>query len=97
MMQPVDLERLTPAEQIVAEDTEETGLLQEMLQDAYDYIRSFSWCPPIDRMYLGRGVGGVVAVFLERHEPFTYEHRVNVLYVVNAAPFALASAACNPL
>lgn len=60
----IDLEKLTPAEQIVAEDAEETGLLQGMLRNATDYLRGFRWCPPIDRIYLGCGVGGVVAVFL---------------------------------
>ena len=64
MIQHVDLEKLTPAEQIVGEDPEETGLLKEMLRDATDYLRAFRWCPPIDRVYLGYGVGGIVAVFL---------------------------------
>jgi hypothetical protein len=64
MMSKVDLERLTPAEQIVGEDAEETALLNEMLQNAIDYLRGFRWCPPIDQVYMGCGVGGVVAVFL---------------------------------
>jgi hypothetical protein len=34
MMQPVDLEKLIPAERIVGEDAEETGLLRQMLQEA---------------------------------------------------------------
>ncbi len=63
-MNHVDLEKLIPAERIVGEDAEETGLLQRMLQEATDYLKSFRWCPPIDQTYLGRGVGGVVAAFL---------------------------------
>jgi len=63
-MERVDLQKLTPAEQIGGEDAEETAQLKAMLRDATDYLRSFRWCPPIDRIYLGRGVGGVVAVFL---------------------------------
>ena len=35
-----------------------------MLRDATNYLRDFRWCPPIDRVYLGCGVGEVVAVFL---------------------------------
>jgi hypothetical protein len=35
-----------------------------MLRDAEEYIKSFEWCPPIKEMYLGCGVGAVVAVFL---------------------------------
>jgi hypothetical protein len=64
MAQHVDLKKLTPAEQIVGEDAEETALLREMLQDATDYLWAFRWCPPIDRIYLGYGVGAAVAVFL---------------------------------
>jgi hypothetical protein len=64
MMEHIDLGKLTPAEQIVGEDAEETGRLQGMLRDATNYLRGFRWCPPIDRVYLGCGVGGVVAVFL---------------------------------
>ncbi len=64
MGQDIDLKKLIPAEQIVGEDDEETGLLKKMLQEATDYLRAFRWCPPIDQVYLGYGVGGVVAVFL---------------------------------
>ncbi|MEW6745506.1 MAG: hypothetical protein AB1486_22365 [Planctomycetota bacterium] len=64
MTKCVDLEKLTPADRIAGEDAEETALLKEMLRDATDYLLGFQWCPPIDRVYLGRGVGGVIAVFL---------------------------------
>ncbi|HVP13455.1 MAG TPA: hypothetical protein VMV94_19940 [Phycisphaerae bacterium] len=63
-MTNVDLKKLTPAERIVGDDAEDTRLLREMLQSATGYMRSLEWCPPIDRIYLGCGVGGVVAVFL---------------------------------
>ncbi len=64
MTAPVDLAKLIPAEQIAGADPEETGLLKEMLRGARAYMETFRWCPPIDRIYLGGGVGGVVAVFL---------------------------------
>jgi len=64
MTQPLDWKRLTPAEQIAGEDAEETELLNTMLQEATDYLRAYHWCPPIDQVYLGYGVGGIVAVFL---------------------------------
>ena len=60
----VDLAKLTPAEQVSGEDAEETVLLREMLHSAKEYVQSFRWCPSIDRVYFGCGVGGVVAVFL---------------------------------
>ena len=55
---------LIPAEQIGGEDAEETAQLKAMLHEATDYLRSFRWCPPIDQVYLGCGVGGIVAAFL---------------------------------
>jgi hypothetical protein len=60
----VDLEKLHAADNIIGEDDEETGLLNIMYNNAVDYINSFSWCPPIEKVYFGFGVGGVVAVFL---------------------------------
>jgi hypothetical protein len=63
---PLDVAKLTPAERIAGEDAEETALLREMLRGAKEYIEGFRWCPPVDRVYLGCGVGGVVAVFLIR-------------------------------
>lgn len=61
---PINLDTLVLAEQVVGEDDEETELLQEMLSSAKEYLASFRWCPPIDRVYFGCGVGGIVAVFL---------------------------------
>jgi hypothetical protein len=55
MRQHVNLEKLTPAEQIVGEDGEDTRLLKEMLQEATNYLRAFRWCPPIDQVYQGNG------------------------------------------
>jgi len=64
MTLPVDLKRVTPAEQIAGEDQSETRQLREMLHRAEAYLRSFKWCPPLAERFLGYGVGGVVAVFL---------------------------------
>jgi hypothetical protein len=64
MIPSIDLKKLIPSEQIIGEDAEETSLLKEMLRNATDYLQSFQWCPPIDRVYLGCGIGQVVAVFL---------------------------------
>jgi len=64
MMPHVNLQKLTPAQAIAGEDAEETRLLREMLQSATGYVQSFRWCPSISEVYLGCGVGGVVAVFL---------------------------------
>jgi hypothetical protein len=63
-MAHIDIDKLTPAEQISDEDAKETALLQKMLHDATDYISGFHWCTPIDRVFFGCGIGKVVAVFL---------------------------------
>ena len=60
----VNLDRVTPAEQIAGEDQSETELLREMLDRAEAYVQSFKWCPSVVERFLGYGVGGVVAVFL---------------------------------
>ncbi len=49
---------------VSGEDEEDTALLRELAKTAQNYIRSFSWRPPIKNMFLAFGVGGVVAVFL---------------------------------
>jgi hypothetical protein len=59
---------LTPVESLTGDDEEDGRLLREMADEARSYIRSFSWCPPIKAMYLGHGIGGVVAIFLVEFE-----------------------------
>lgn len=68
-------------EAIQGDSPEDTRLLKEMVIEAKRYLASFSWCPPIRRLYLGHGIGGVVAVFLvEFTEPIA--KRDNFLWVV---------------
>jgi len=64
----VDLSKVVPTDELRGEDDEETILLQGMLTDAKDYLRSFAWCDGLKSSYFGLGVGGVVAVFLFRIE-----------------------------
>ena len=64
MTEPIDMKRVTPAEQLVGEDELDTKLLRDMMDEAEQYLRSFRWCPPIAEKFFGCGVGGVVAVFL---------------------------------
>jgi hypothetical protein len=68
MEAPVDLHRLTPSEDIIGGDSDETASLKMMLDRAVTYLKSFRWCPPISQKYLGFGVGDVVALFLFRLE-----------------------------
>ncbi len=60
----VDLTKLTSIDRIDCGDAEEAALLKGMAERAVRYLRKHGWCPPIDRVYFGCGVGGVVAVFL---------------------------------
>lgn len=52
-----------PQNEIAGDDAEDTALLKKMARDARAYIQSFEWCPPISRVSLGYGVGGVLALF----------------------------------
>ncbi|HET8555027.1 MAG TPA: hypothetical protein VFL78_09395 [Rhodanobacteraceae bacterium] len=49
---------------IAGDSNVDTAKLREMAAMAKDYLKSFSWCPPINNIYLAYGVGGIVAVFL---------------------------------
>lgn len=54
---------------MAGEDDEDTSFLKEMAKDAANYLQSFSWCASVKRLYFGKGVGGVVAVFLAEITP----------------------------
>jgi hypothetical protein len=93
-----DLEKLTPASQVTGEDAEETALLQEMLRHATEYVTNFRWCPPIDQVYFGCGVGGILAVFL-----FHFRQRIHGtdewLWIVEGdlpAAYIVLDRACDP-
>lgn len=49
-------------------DADETPRLIAMAQEALTYIRGFKWAPPVKRLYLAFGVGGVMALFLVEFE-----------------------------
>lgn len=51
---------------IQGEDSHETALLRELAQEARVFIEDFPWSPPIEDLYLGFGVGGVIGIFLVR-------------------------------
>lgn len=59
---------LTPVNNIVGDDEEDTRLLNEYAQKARNYITSFRWCLPIKAMYLAYGIGGILALFLIEFE-----------------------------
>ena len=65
----VPIPNVVPTECMVGDDDEDTALLQQMLQDAKNYIRSFSWCESILGSYFAGGVGKVFAIFLFNISP----------------------------
>ena len=62
--EPVPVPDVVPVERMAGDDDEDTKLLREMLRDARDYVRSFSWCESVLDSYFGGGVGGILAIFL---------------------------------
>lgn len=57
-------DELTPVTSRLAVEREEDDRLKAMSSRASSYIESFSWGNGEKRLFLGLGVGGVVAVFL---------------------------------
>jgi hypothetical protein len=64
----IDTKTYQPEESISGDSEEDTQLLREMAKSARKYLQSFKWCPPIGKVLLAYGVGGVVAVFLVEFE-----------------------------
>jgi hypothetical protein len=55
---------VVPVEQMSGDDEEDTALLRGMLEQAKNYVQSFSWCDSIISSYFAGGVGKVFAIFL---------------------------------
>jgi hypothetical protein len=55
---------VVPVERMKGDDKEDTALLREMLEQATNYIQSFSWCDSVVSSYFAGGVGKIFAVFL---------------------------------
>lgn len=53
-------------EQMTGDDEEDTEYLRQMLEQAKNYLQSFSWCDGIVSGYFAGGVGKIFAIFLFR-------------------------------
>lgn len=60
---------LISTENITGDDEVDAKLLRTMLEDARQYISSFSWCETVVDSYFGGGVGGIFAVFFFHIRP----------------------------
>jgi hypothetical protein len=54
---------VVPVERLAGDDDDDTALLQQMLQEAKNYILSFSSCESIRGSYFAGGVGKIFAIF----------------------------------
>ena len=75
------LSQLMPIDKISGENKKDTRLLQEMAEQARQYLLAFNWCKAIQKGWFGWGVGGIAAVFLFEIEP-AIPNVDNVLWVV---------------
>lgn len=55
---------VVPVERMTGDDDEDTTLLREMLEEATNYMNSFSWCDSLVSAYFAGGVGKLFAIFL---------------------------------
>jgi len=65
----IPIRNVVRAERIAGEDEEDTELLKEMLEEAKNYVLSFSWCESILGSYFAGGVGKIFAIFLFNISP----------------------------
>jgi hypothetical protein len=55
---------VVPVVRMKGEDDEDTAFFGEMLEQATNYIHSFSWCDSVIGSYFAGGVGKIFAIFL---------------------------------
>jgi hypothetical protein len=60
----IDASKFQVAPKLQGDDDEDTRLLRELAVEADAFIRSRPWAPPLENLYLGFGVGGVIGLFL---------------------------------
>ena len=60
----MNTDRILREHLIAGESSEDTARLKSMAKEARAFVASFRWAHPIDELFLGYGVGGILAVFL---------------------------------
>ena len=90
---------ITPIQEMLGDDQEDTELLKTMLQEADNFIASYRWCPNISEKYFGYGVGGIVAVFLYHFDSLINQTDDWLWVIVGDLPSAylVADAASSPI
>jgi hypothetical protein len=69
MNPPVDTSSFPTGLDIDYEGEEELELIKALTDDAWSFVRSYRWEPPIADLVLAFGVAPIVGVFLMRFEP----------------------------
>lgn len=92
----VDLSKVVPAARMKGESDDETVELQEMLEEASQYLQSFSWCAEILESFLGIGFPGMVSIFLFRIRPTRKETDEWIWIVIGDLPSAYITAEDAP-
>ena len=62
----IDASKFQVAPKLQGDDDNDTRLLRKLAVEADAFIRSRPWAPPLENLYLGFGVGGVIGLFLAR-------------------------------
>jgi hypothetical protein len=62
-MAEIDMKQVVPIKEMKGDSKEDDVLLKELLERAINYLKSHEWCPEIEEIYFGFGVGGIIAVF----------------------------------
>jgi len=60
----LNMKQLVPIEEMNGGDKKDIRLLKKMAVEATNFLKSHKWCPEIEKIYFGFGIGGIVAVFL---------------------------------
>ena len=63
MAPPVHREYFQEEHAIAGDSVEDSQLLKTMAKEARRYLLAHRWCPPVNRLFLAHGIGGVAAVF----------------------------------
>ncbi|WP_309090212.1 hypothetical protein [Phenylobacterium sp.] len=69
MSQLVDTSSFPTGESLDYESQEQLDQLEVLRAEAWRYLRTYRWNPPIADLVLGFGVAPVIALFLARREP----------------------------
>ena len=92
----MDLTRVKPVTEMRGDGPKDTALLKHMLEEAQQFLASFSWCHSIAAAYFGVGIGGVAAAFLFRILPTRSEVDEWLWVIVGDLPPAYIIADENP-